>query len=199
MIEAIVLAAGKGERLGGVKPLLDAGGEPALARIVRALRAAGIEAILVVLGHAADRIRREVDLSRCRVVVNPNYESGMASSLSLGIRSLSPEAEGFLVLHADMPFLARETIRAVVEAGRRGARIAAPTYRGERGFPVYFCRACVEDLLPTLTGEAGGRRFLAAHREETVLIPVDDAGAVRDVDRPEDREREEKDHEHRVH
>ena len=186
MIEAIVLAAGKGERLGAVKPLLSIGGEPALTRVLETLHAAGIDRILVVLGHARDRIAAEVDLSGCRVVENADFEAGMGSSLALGIRSLAPEAEGFLVLHADRPYLAAATIRAVVAAAREGARIAAPTYRGERGFPVYFDCACAASLVPTLVGETGARRYLAEHTDEVKLIPVDDPGAVRDIDRPQD-------------
>ena len=199
MIEAIVLAAGKGERLGAVKPLLSIGGEPALERVLKALRAAGIDRILVVLGYARDQVTAGVDLSGCRVVVNEDFEAGMGSSLALGIRSLAPEAEGFLVLHADRPYLAAATIRAVVAAAREGARIAAPTYRGERGFPVYFDRACAASLLPTLDGETGARGYLAKHADEVKLVSVDDVGAVRDIDRPEDLEPQERAHESLVH
>ena len=199
MIEAIVLAAGKGERLGAVKPLVSIGGEPALTRVLETLRAAGIDRILVVLGYARDQVTAGVDLSGCRVVVNEDFEAGMGSSLALGIRSLAPEAEGFLVLHADRPYLTPQTIRAVVAAARKGARIAAPSYRGERGFPVYFDRACAASLLPTLGGETGARSYLAEHTDEVKLVPVDDPGAVRDIDRPEDLEPEERAHESLVH
>jgi len=193
MIEAIVLAAGKGERLGTIKPLVPIDGEPALIRVIRTIRRAGVEKIIVVLGHAAETVQAQVDLTGCRVVTNPCYETGMAGSLIRGIESVSPAAEGILIFHADMPTVRAETIRAVVQWAKQGARIAAPSHRGQRGFPVFLHRSCFQELMPTLTGDVGARRYISAHAEELVLVAVDDPGAIRDIDRPEDLgEKEEK-------
>jgi|LZCG01.1.fsa_nt_gb CTP:molybdopterin cytidylyltransferase MocA len=193
MIEAIVLAAGEGKRLGAIKPLVRIAGESSLARVIATLHAAGIEHVLVVLGYAAETIEREVDLRNERVVVNPDYKTGMGSSLALGLRSLSAETEGFLILHADMPYIREDTVRAVLARVREGTLIAAPTYHGKRGFPVYLHRSCCDGLLPTLAGEIGARRFIASHPHDLDLVEVDDPGCVWDIDRPEDlrRRREE--------
>ncbi len=185
-IEAIVLAAGAGKRYGAIKPLIEIDGVSALARIVATLHRAEIERILVVLGYAAKKIEREVDLSNERVVVNSNYKSGMGSSLALGIKSLAPETTGFLVLHADMPYVTEETVRAVLARTREGRLIVAPIYRGKRGFPVCLDRSCCEELLPTLVGETGAREYIASHLDDLVLVEVDDPGCVWDIDRPED-------------
>ena len=185
-IEAIVLAAGRGERMGTVKPLVEIDGVPALARVIATLRRAGIEHIFVVLGHAAKKIAREVDLSNERVVVNSNYKSGMGSSLALGIKSLALETTGFLILHADMPYVTEGTARAVLARAREGGLIVAPIYRGKRGFPVYLDRSCCKELLPTLVGETGAREYIASHLDDLVLVEVDDPGCVWDIDRPED-------------
>jgi CTP:molybdopterin cytidylyltransferase MocA len=184
--EAIVLAAGKGERMGTIKPLIEIDGAPALARVVATLYRAGIERILVVLGYAAKKIEREVDFSNERVVINPDYESGMGSSLALGVKSLSLETTGLLVLHADMPYVTEETVRAVLARAREGGLIVAPIYRGKRGFPVYFDRSCRDELLPTLVGEIGAREYITSHLDDLVLVKVDDPGCVWDIDRPED-------------
>lgn len=190
MIGAIILAGGEGRRMGAVKPLLKIDGVPALARVIGALRAAGVEEIIVVLGHAADQVRSGVDLPGCRVVVNPDYKSGMASSLRAGIAALPPGATGLLILHADMPYISPGTIAAVTAAARSGARIAAPVYRGKRGFPVYIDRACFPGLIATLVGNVGARVYIAAHPEDLVEIPVEDPGAVTDLDTPEDLKKE---------
>ncbi len=191
MIEAVVLAAGKGKRLGTIKPLVLIDGEPALIRVIRSIRNAGVETIIVVLGHAAESVKAHVDLTGCRVVTNPGYETGMAGSLIRGIESVSPAAEGILIFHADMPAVKAETIRAVIQRAKQGARIAAPSYRTQRGFPVYLHRSCFQELLPTLTGNVGARRYIAQHLEELVLVEVDDPGVVHDIDRPEDLRKEE--------
>jgi len=190
MIPAVVLAAGEGRRMGATKPLLEIDGEPALARVIEAARSAGMKEIIVVLGHAAIEIKKRLNLSGCRTVVNPDYSSGMASSLRVGIDALPAGARGFLILHADMPYISPKTIAAVVAAGEAGARIAAPVYRGKRGFPVYIDRACIPGLLTTLNGEVGARDYIAAHPEELLEIPVDDPGAVTDLDSPEDLRKE---------
>jgi len=185
-IEAILLAAGKGERMGVIKPLVEIDGQPALARVVETLRGAGIGRIIVVLGYKATLIEKEVDLSGCIVARNANYESGMASSLALGVSLVSQEANGFLIAHADMPYVKQETVRSIIERARTGTKIVAPIYNGTRGFPVYLDRGCRDGLIPTLRGEIGARDYISQHEEDLVLVEVDDPGATIDIDRPKD-------------
>ena len=185
-VEAIILAAGKGERMGAIKPLVDIGGNPALVRVIDTLGAAGIERIIVVLGYAAQRIERAIDLSGCVVTRNTNYESGMGSSLALGVSLVSPDAKGFLVAHADMPYVKAETVHKVAARALKGAKIVAPIHKGVRGFPVYLRADCRDDLLPTLVGEVGARNYISQHEGDLELVEVDDPGAIIDIDRPED-------------
>ena len=182
MIEAIVLAAGEGKRLARIKPLVPIDGVPALVRVIRTVRKAGIERIIVVLGHAATTIQGQVELVGCRVVVNPSYEHGISSSLIAGLGSLSKQAKGALIFHADMPYVKEETIRTVIAQAEAGSRIVAPSFCGQRGFPVFLHRFCLKELLPTLSGDIGARRFLAEHPDDLVLVEVADPGAIRDFD-----------------
>jgi molybdenum cofactor cytidylyltransferase len=186
MIDAIVLAAGQGARMGQVKPLVRIAGEAALAIVIRRLRAAGIDRPIVVLGRQVETVRATVDLSECRLVRNPDPERGLASSLLLGIRAVASDARGAVVLHADMPAVSVETIRLVLDAATPDAQIAAPRYRGRRGFPVYLSRACFRELEETLAGDSGARDYIERHRGRTRLIEVGDAGCVLDFDTPED-------------
>jgi len=185
-VEAIVLAAGKGERMGTIKPLVEIDGQPALARVIRTLREARIERVIVILGYRAEEIEKKIGLSGCVVTRNTNYESGMGSSLSLGVSLVSPEATGFLIAHADMPYVKAETVNKVIARARAGAKIVAPICSGVRGFPVYLDTGCREELLPTLQGEIGARNYISQHEDDLVLVEVDDPGAIIDIDRPED-------------
>jgi len=187
MIQAIVLAAGLGTRMGGTKPLAFIDGEPALARVLGAIRAAEIgRPILVLAKLSAEQIAAAVDLAGSAVIVNDQPQAGMGSSLRLGLDAVPRDAAGVLVFHADMPFVHPATIRAVLEAASRGSRIAAPFYRGQRGFPVFFQRSCLPGLRRSLTGDAGGRAYIAAHQAELATVRVDDPGCVHDLDRPDD-------------
>ncbi len=186
MISAVILAAGEGTRMGAVKPLLPIDGKPALSRVIGTACAAGVDEIVVVLGHAADEIQGMVDLSGCRVIRNPDYKTGMASSLRVGIQAVSAAARGILILHADMPYIAPETIGSIIATARTGARLVAPTYQGARGFPVYVDRVCFPGLISTLVGEVGARAYISAHPDDLVAIPVLDPGTVVDLDTPND-------------
>jgi len=189
MIDAIVLAAGLGTRMdGAVKALTPIAGEPALSIVLRRLREAGIASPIVVLGHGADAVRRAVDLSGVRIVENPAPADGLSSSLRLGLSVAGTLEPGVLVLHADMPAVSAETIRAILEAAEEGARLAAPVYRGQRGFPVFVARSLFEELEAALEGDAGARKLLERHADDLILVPVEDPGCILDVDRPEDLE-----------
>jgi CTP:molybdopterin cytidylyltransferase MocA len=186
MIDGVVLAAGLGRRMGRIKPLLSIDGIPALGRVLSRLTRAGIERPIVVVGHAAAALARTVDLAACRVVENPDPSRGLSSSLRLGLEAVSPQSLGTLIALADMPLVSEETVRAVVDAARAGAPLAAPTYRGRRGFPVFIRGDRVPDVLDSLSGDAGARTYLEAHRAEIALVEVDDPGCVLDLDRPGD-------------
>jgi len=186
MIDAIVLAAGLGTRMGRLKPLIPIEGKPALTVVIGVLREAGIDRPIVVLGHEANRVLSGVDLDGCRIVVNPEPGRGLSSSLRLGLQMVGPTAIGTLVLHVDMPAVRADTIRSVLDAGAAGAKIAAPTHNGRRGFPVYFSHACFDELTPVLQGDKGARDYIATRRGSLTLVPVDDPGSLLDLDRPED-------------
>jgi CTP:molybdopterin cytidylyltransferase MocA len=187
MIDAIILAAGLGTRMGATKPLTPIGDEPALATVLRRIADAGIDRPIVVLGaSSAGEIEDAIDLSQCTVVRNDAPEAGMGRSLRLGLDAVSREARGVLVLHADMPFVRIETIRAVLSAASGDTPIVAPSHEGRRGFPVFFHRSRIPGLREVLSGDAGGRAYIAAHRHDLTEVPVDDPGCIYDIDRPAD-------------
>ncbi len=185
-VEAIVLAAGKGERMGRIKPLVEIDGRASLARVIDILHGAGIERVIVILGYESEEIEKRVDLDDCIVAVNTKYERGMASSLALGVSLVARDAAGFLISHADMPYVKVETVRAILDRAQGGARIVAPMYAKLRGFPVYLRADCRAGLLPTLVGEIGARNYISQHEDELELVEVDDPGVTVDIDRPED-------------
>lgn len=186
MIQPIVLAAGLGTRMGAIKALLPIDGLPALAVVLRIIESAGLLSPIVVLGHDADKIRRTVDLSGCKVVVNEHPDLGLSGSMKLGLSAIEETATGVLVFHVDMPYLAPSTVCALLQAVANGAALAAPFHEGKRGFPVYFDRASVSTLNESLRGDSGGRRFLTARGDDLIHVSVDDPGCIYDIDRPSD-------------
>ena len=92
---------------------------------------------------------------------------------------------GWLIALADMPWLAPDTIRALVSMLNDGATLAAPGYDGRRGHPVGFGRAFQDELI-NLTGDTGARELLRSNASQLQLLPCDDAGVLMDVDTPAD-------------
>jgi len=102
-VAGILLAAGAATRMGQNKVLLELEGETLLRRSVRTARAAGLDPVLVVLGHEAERARGELHDSACRVVVNGEFARGINTSLDVGVRALPANCGAAVVLLADMP------------------------------------------------------------------------------------------------
>jgi molybdenum cofactor cytidylyltransferase len=117
-------------------------------------------------------------------VVNPRADRGMGGSLACAVAA-SSSGDGWCILPADMPFITPETVERVVTSLRRGAAIALPCFRGQRGHPVGFSRIYRERLL-ALQGDRGARSILADEPRAIVQVPTEDAGILQDIDTPQD-------------
>ncbi len=183
-VSAIVLAAGRSERMGRPKPLVDIAGRPMLARSLEAVRRSHVDQILLVLGHEAERVQKEAPHGGTTVVVNVDWEGGMSTSLRAGIRAANPSATAFLIVLGDEPFVSPKTIDALLKRPRSGGpRIHIPTYRGVRGNPVLLHRSLAPEL-EGLTGDVGARAIFEAHAGDILEVPVDDPGVLFDIDSP---------------
>jgi len=165
-IHALILAAGRGARVGGPKALLALDGETFLARLARLLRRPGVERVTTVLGHEADRVQREAALpSDLAVIVNARYAEGMLTSILAGLEDAEAAGADAVLLHpVDHPLIDPATVDAVVGALVRGATIAVPSHGGRRGHPAGFARQAWEALRAAAPDE-GARGVLARHPE----------------------------------
>ena len=119
----------------------------------------------------------------CCVIEAADAALGMSRSLAAGVAAMR-HADGLLIGLADMPFVSPNTVRALVAAMQRHPeRIVRPLHKGKAGNPVGF-PASQYHALTTLRGDAGARDLLA-ERTDVFVVPVDDSGVLRDVDRPE--------------
>ena len=186
------MAAGKSTRMGEAKQLLRLGESTVLGRTIENVRLALVDEIVLVLGASAEDIRRQLPaslLEGLKVVVNPAYEQGMASSLRAGLSALDPEIGAALIVLADQPFVRPETLDQLADHYRRSkAQIVIPSYRGVRGNPVLLDRSVFAEVM-ALQGDVGCRAIFASHPEGTVRLEVEDEGILLDIDNQEDYER----------
>ncbi|MFZ5919102.1 MAG: selenium cofactor biosynthesis protein YqeC [Chloroflexota bacterium] len=187
-VAAVVLAAGASTRMGRPKQLLPWGpqNQPMLRHVVQTTLAAGLEEVIVVLGHAAEQITPALDGLPVRIVVNPAWADGLSSSVRAGLDAISPEAQAALFLLADQPRLTPRVVAALVARFRRTrAAIVVPAAAERRGAPALFARALFGELR-AVHGDRGGRALIARHAGEVVAIPIADATLLADMDTPDD-------------
>jgi len=172
-IHAIILAAGRGARMGGPKALLALEGETFLARVARLLRRPGVGGVTAVLGHEADRVRSGSALPPdVSIVVNPRYSEGMLTSILAGLDDANAAgADAVLVHPVDHPLVDPATVDAVIAALRHGATIAVPSHGGHRGHPAGFARGAWTALREAAPDE-GARGVLARHPEWIEHVPA---------------------------
>ena len=184
-ISAIVLAAGKSERMGRPKALLSIHGRTFLENILATIRLAKIADVVVVVGRHRDEILESIALPN--VVFNPDYEQGMITSIQTGIRALSGASDGALLFLVDHPAVTEHTIETLVERFSPG-RIVLPTYECRRGHPVLFSRGILDEILEVPV-TAGANVVVRKDPSRIIEVPVEDSGVTFDVDTPEDYSR----------
>jgi molybdenum cofactor cytidylyltransferase len=190
MICAIVLAAGLSRRMGVQKVLLPFGGKSVIAHIVDQLLASKVDKVYVVTGHQAERIREELFGRPVSIVDNPDYESGMLSSVRCGLRALPKQCKGVLVALGDQPSIVSKLVDLMIQSFIASGRwILVPCYDGRRGHPILFSAHYRQEIL-TYYDDVGLRGLLHAHPEEIFELTVSTAAVLSDMDVPEDYRRE---------
>jgi CTP:molybdopterin cytidylyltransferase MocA len=196
-VAAAVLAAGRGSRLGGdaSKPLLEWRGRPLVSWALDAALASGLTPVLVVVGYRADEVRAALSSRASRgsrphatanfeMLVNAEWEEGIASSLRTVLAALvpRPDVDAVCVGLADQPLVGAEAYRRVAATD---GELVVPTYDGQPGNPVKLARSLWPEALE-LRGDVGAR---ALARDRAVRIDCTGTGSAADVDTLEDLER----------
>jgi molybdenum cofactor cytidylyltransferase len=194
-LPAIVLAAGESRRMGSPKAVLTASdGRPFVVRIASILLAGGASDVVIVTGLHHDLIEQTVRSAgmhhRVRLVPNPDPSRGQLSSLWTGMDAVMDGApDALLMTLVDVPSIAPETVRAVIDAWRKTrAPIVRPAIGDRHGHPVLFDRSVFDELRRASLDE-GAKGVVHAHLDAIVNVPVSDEGALVDVDTPEDYRR----------
>jgi molybdenum cofactor cytidylyltransferase len=190
MICAIVLAAGLSRRMGVQKLLLPFGGKTVIAHIVDQLLESMVDKVYVVTGHQAERISRELSGRPVSTVNNPDYESGMLSSVRCGLRALPEQCRGVLVALGDQPAITSKLVDRMLQSfAAAEKRILVPFYDGKRGHPILFSEVYREEIL-THYDSVGLRGLLHAHPDEVFELAVSTSAVLSDMDVPQDYRRE---------
>lgn len=165
--------------MGAFKPLLPFGNKTVIECCIDYLREGGVDTIVVVLGHRANDVRRQI--TNVRFAVNPDPDSEMGASIAAGMRELSDDAQATLIALVDHPAVPATVVSTIIDHWTRGAEIVIPTWQGRGGHPVLVDLSFRSELLQ-LPANGGLRAFFETHRDVVRRVPVDSPFIARDMD-----------------
>jgi CTP:molybdopterin cytidylyltransferase MocA len=182
---AVVLAAGFSSRMGDFKPLMKIGGVTVADRVIALFRNIGIEVIMVT-GWRQEELLAGIDRHDITVTENPDYATGMLSSVQAGVKKLPASCESFFLMPVDIPLVRPATIqRLIAAADTHPGTILYPVFRSKHGHPPVI----PSFLSGEITGwheEGGLNTILARHKDLQREVPVADSNVLADADRQAD-------------
>ena len=185
---AILLAAGESRRMGQPKALLPWQGTSLLAHQVAAIRSAGVDRVVVVLGHRADELQGELGgVNGVTWAVNPDYLQGKTTSVKVGVSAAGVEQAGtLLILNVDQPRSAA-TIRALLELHReKDGLITIPEYNGKGGHPIILDASLLDELREIDEETLGLKAVVRRHAEATRRVDLANPEVLWDLNTPEE-------------
>jgi molybdenum cofactor cytidylyltransferase len=185
-VHAVLLAAGRSSRMGGPNKLLASfEGAPLVRRVAERILASRAGGTVAVVGHQADRIGEALSSLDLKLVHNPDYASGLSTSLRAGVEALPAAADGALIALGDMPAVSTPDIDRLIGAfaAAGGTSIVRATHDGKRGNPVILPRALFAEVTK-LGGDTGARQIVEAGGAAVIDVELGAAASL-DVDTPE--------------
>ncbi|MCC6485906.1 MAG: nucleotidyltransferase family protein [Candidatus Hydrogenedentes bacterium] len=190
MIAAIVLAAGESRRMGRQKLLLPYRGRTVIEHIVGQVIASEVSQTIVVTGHDAEAVKAVLADKPLTVVENTRYKEGMLTSIRRGLQEVHPEAEAFMVVLGDQPSVSSRLVNILLRGFRGAAEdIVVPLYDDDTGHPIIISMRYREEVMTHFDG-TGLRGLIYGNPDCVHRLPVDMPEVLRDMDTPEDYQRE---------
>jgi len=185
-IWAIILAAGESRRMGEPKLLLPFGRTTIIETVVEHCLESSVDGILVVLGHQWQKILEKIKNYAVETTVNPDYKTGMLSSVQWGFRKLPREARAALVVLGDQPGISAQTIDQVIDAFQGGTKeIVLPVFKDSKGHPLLVSVKFRRDI-QSLDAATGLRGLLALHPADIMKVEMPNHSILQDIDNPGD-------------
>ena len=190
MISAVVLAAGRAERMGEQKLLLPLNDKPVLQWVLESALASNVHEVTCVV-RDLKVVRQRITLSHYRLhwLINYAADRGQSTSVIAGLWAIDPRSDGALFLVGDQPLVRKDLLDALIQRFEQSsAWIVAPSFKGQARNPVLFRRELFPELL-RLTGDRGGRFLIEKHKSRADFVEWQQEMPFMDIDVREDYER----------
>ena len=182
-VAAIILAAGRSERMGAFKPLLPFGQKTVIETCIDHMRGGGLETVVVVLGQGPRGDKLKAHLMNAEVVfaINPDPESEMSASIACGIRALPEGIQAIVINPVDHAAVPPEVVATLVSEWKHGARLVKPTWKEHGGHPVLIDLSFHDELL-SLDPNGGLKTFFSDREAQVKRVAVNSNYIARDMD-----------------
>jgi len=185
-LSVVILSAGYSSRMKDFKPLLNFGDKAAVRLLYDTYRECDIEDILIVTGFNSEKLMEANYDINVKWVLNPDFKSGMYSSIKAAVKEIDKNSQGFFLNPVDIPVIRKQTIfdlKNEFEKGEKG--IIYPVFNGKRGHPTVIS-ANYSNIITENSGDGGLKSLLQKYENDFTEVPVCDNGTVMDMDTPED-------------
>lgn len=188
MITAVLLAAGKGSRMGVQKQTLTWGEKTILKETIDTLLSSDYidDQLSVVLGDNAEKIKKSLTDytdSRIKIMINPDFEAGMHTTIKKGIENFPKKTEVFLIALGDQPLIDREIYEKIIKKFLEvDKKMLVPTYKGKRGHPVMIKKDFLLDQIDDISGAGGLRSLIDKTPDQVFSYEIDKKEIVIDLD-----------------
>ena len=197
MISAILLAAGQSRRMNGKNKLIEKiKNSPLIKHSVKNILLSSVEELIVVLGYQKEIIEKTIDKhEKIKFVFNKEFDSGMASSIKVGLNHLSEKTEAFFICLGDMPEINENIYNQLIAEYlvnhvdnllcKNGKEIIVPKYKGQQGNPVLFNESMKEKIM-SIAGDVGAKKILELNNDKILNIETNDQGITKNFNRLDD-------------
>ncbi len=183
-LHIIILAAGASTRLGSPKQLVQIAGRPALQHVVSNATAVAGSSVSVVLGSQASDITRMLQHASASVLINRQWEEGIASSIRCGMSALSSACDAVMLVLGDQVAVTASDLKRLMAAWNgQDSVLAASVYSGQLGVPAIFPRFAYSELMQ-LRGDQGAKAIINRYASRLMHVPM--PNAAYDLDTPDD-------------
>jgi len=185
MISAILLAAGQSKRMNGENKLCKKfRGIPLIEHSVKNILSSAIDEIIIVLGYEKEILENIIQKNnKIKFAFNKNFESGMASSIKVGLNHLSNKTDAFFICLGDMPMVNKNVYNKLIMQ-RKNKNIIAPTFNGVRGNPILFSKLMKKKIMK-VEGDVGAKKLLEINKSNILYFEIDDSSINKDFNTPE--------------
>tara|TARA_Y100000590_G_C15455778_1_gene914500 strand:+ start:251 stop:823 length:573 start_codon:yes stop_codon:yes gene_type:complete len=182
MISAILLAAGKSKRMNGENKLTKKfKGIPLIKYAVQNILASAIEEVIIILGYQSEIVEKIIDKNnKIKFVLNKNFESGMASSIKIGLNNLSDKTESFFICLGDMPMVNSDIYNQIIKH-KNNKEIIVPTYKKQQGNPILFSASMREKIMK-VSGDSGAKKILELNKDKIFSLEINNIGITKGID-----------------